>query len=273
MGVGSRAYQVLHEEGIRSFVKKSVQYSLEKGHRIILQVGSARECPICGFTGRRFLPAGDPKRPEVLCPRCSAAERHRLLWYYIENETDILERDGRVLYVSPQDDSPRGSPPGNRPIEEKLRKYRKVVTADIVMEEVDVHTDITQLAFSDESFETIICSHVLEHIPDDSEAIKELKRVLAADGQALIMIPKDKDREKTIDYSLDVTEEELSQGVGHVHDYGTDFPEYLKKFGFDVAVETYGKQLSKKTLFRHGLAYRDVSGGIKKNEDIHVGKK
>lgn len=242
-------------------------------HRFTLKFGTARECPICGFTGRKFLPAGEPERPEVLCPRCSTAERHRLLYYYIANETDILERTGRVLYVSPQDDTPRGTPSENRPIEEKLRVHKQVVTADITMKKVDVHTDITQLAFSDESFETVICSHVLEHIPNDKEAIKELMRVLVPGGHALIMVPKDKDREKTIDNTPNVTKEELSQGLGHVHDYGGDFPERLKKCGFNVSVETFGEQLSEETLLRHGLAYHDTSGNIKKNEDIHVVEK
>jgi SAM-dependent methyltransferase len=47
----------------------------------------------------------------------------------------------------------------------------------------------SKLAFKEESFDGVVCSHVLEHVPDDSILIKELHRVLRPGGIAVILVP------------------------------------------------------------------------------------
>lgn len=49
--------------------------------------------------------------------------------------------------------------------------------------------DVTKLPFKDGSFDKIICSEVLEHVPDDKGATEELVRVLDKDGAIGISVP------------------------------------------------------------------------------------
>ena len=62
------------------------------------------------------------------------------------------------------------------------------------MEHVDVAFDLTAIPFPDKSFNVVLCSHVLEHVPDDVKAIREMRRVVKDDGWALINVPADPDR-------------------------------------------------------------------------------
>ncbi len=49
--------------------------------------------------------------------------------------------------------------------------------------------DIYRLPFWDSSFDLVICSEVLEHIPDDRKAMRELFRVLKPGGWSIIQVP------------------------------------------------------------------------------------
>lgn len=188
-------------------------------------------------------------------------ERHRLLWLYVENETDLTDGDNCLLYFAPTER-----------IAEKLRESgNEVVTADLAMEGVDIRLDITRLPFAEQSFDGIICSHVLEHIPDDRTAISEMRDALVPGGDALIMVPKDKNRAETYeDESLSSPEarEQEFGTEGHVRLYGTDFSRRLSESGFDVSVETYARELGETATERYGLR---VDGGFveREYEDIH----
>lgn len=52
-----------------------------------------------------------------------------------------------------------------------------------------VNGDGTRLPFPDATFDRIICSEVLEHIPDQSAALRELRRVLKPDGMLAATVP------------------------------------------------------------------------------------
>lgn len=50
--------------------------------------------------------------------------------------------------------------------------------------------DALHLPFADASFDVVICSEVLEHLPDYHGALKEIARVLRADGQLAVSVPR-----------------------------------------------------------------------------------
>jgi SAM-dependent methyltransferase len=50
--------------------------------------------------------------------------------------------------------------------------------------------DITGLPFPDHYFDMVICSEVLEHIPDQDRAIKEVSRVLRPGGDLVVSVPR-----------------------------------------------------------------------------------
>lgn len=52
-----------------------------------------------------------------------------------------------------------------------------------------VNGDGTRLPFPDDTFDRIICSEVMEHIPDDAAAARELARVLKPGGTIAVTVP------------------------------------------------------------------------------------
>ena len=67
----------------------------------------------------------------------------------------------------------------------------RYVTADLYHEDVDLQLDLTALDLPDDSFDAVLCSHVLEHVDDDAAAMRELARVTAPGGWCLVMVPLD----------------------------------------------------------------------------------
>ena len=53
-----------------------------------------------------------------------------------------------------------------------------------------VRADLTALPFPDGSFDTVIASEVLEHIPNDADAIAEIARVVRPGGRVAVTVPR-----------------------------------------------------------------------------------
>jgi SAM-dependent methyltransferase len=120
-----------------------------------------------------------------------------------------------------------------------IRKLPNIeyMSVDIVKNVALMQADIQHLPFGDHEFDVIICSHVLEHIPDDAKAMSELHRVLTSDGVAYVMVPQDFDSATTYedDTITDPLEREKAFGQDdHVRLYGRDFTDRLKRAGFNV---------------------------------------
>lgn len=189
-------------------------------------------CPICRSRFEQFRPFGKPPRPNALCPACNSLERHRALWAFLERRTNFFASPSlRLLHFAPE-----------ACLENRFRELFQggYVTADLLDPRADVRADITDLQFPDASFDAVYCSHVLEHVPDDHKAMRELYRVLTKDGLAIVMVPL---RGQVTDEDLSVTApEERTRRYGqadHVRYYGMDIVDRLEEAGFAVqAVET-----------------------------------
>lgn len=114
------------------------------------------------------------------CPHCHATDRDRLYALFIAKRVAKSEALS-LLEIAPA-----------KPLSSMLRAYGKISlrTADLMMQEVDDHIDITDMhCYDDNSFDAFICSHVLEHVPDDIKALRELRRILKPSGWGIVMVP------------------------------------------------------------------------------------
>jgi SAM-dependent methyltransferase len=212
----------------------------------ILYAGWSVECPCCGAHYREFLPHGRPLRPNARCAKCDAVERHRVMMLYLKDRTDLFTAKQKLLHFAPE-----------RIFLEifSAAENLQYVTTDYC-EPTDVNMDITALALPDNTFNAIICSHVLEHIPDDSKAMRELCRVLKPGGWAILQVPIDLKREHTYeDFSITKPEERRRHfgQEDHVRWYGQDYPQRLTNAGFEVTVDRYVPTLPPETIAKHGL--------------------
>ena len=188
------------------------------------QNGDMNYCPVCGQVSV-FRPAGRPRRPRARCAVCGAKERHRLAWCVLDRCLGLLRPPrGWVLHLAPE-----------RACSARLRQLlgRYYVSMDLCMPEAMIHGDICALPFPDGVFSRLICSHVLEHVQDDIGAIREMRRVLATGGEALVMVPISAERTFEDPRVTDPGQRLAMFGrEDHVRRYGPDFVERLRAGGW-----------------------------------------
>jgi SAM-dependent methyltransferase len=220
-----------------------------------------RYCPICCNETWEFLPTGITFIRNGACPYCYSVERHRTLWLYMENNTDILEKLSggggdtydygsiNILHFAPEKCF------YDKFINIKNCDYYPVDFNPQVWGIRDV-VDIQNIKYNDNIFDAIFCTHVLEHIPDDYAAMKELRRVLKPDGVAFINVPIDTSLETTLEnpeYNTPELREKYYGQDDHLRMYGKDYPAKLKSAGFAVKAISPNKGYSEKELYRYGL--------------------
>ena len=215
----------------------------QKGLRRKFHLGKYRGsdfcCPVCGVELAAFKPGAASYERMVRahdyiyplsaietfnvaaysCPSCDASDRERLYALYLDRVfagRDTARRY-RLLEFAPSFGLSR-----------KLKRsaFMDYRSADLYRNNVDDRVDITDMrAYADASFDVVLCSHVLEHVPDDRRAMRELHRILRSDGFAIVMVP--------LVHGVDETNE----------DFAIDSPALRwKYFGSDDHVRQYGKR-------------------------------
>ena len=209
--------------------------------------------PIDGKSFKSFLPYGYGKqRNNVLSPSTLSLERHRLLWLYLQNETDFFTSPKKVLHFAPE-----------QAFYKRFRKMKNIeyVTTDLNSPLADVKADICNLPFKDNEFDIILCNHVLEHIPDDTKAMQELYRVMKVGGMGIVQIPQDLSREKTFEDNLITDQKERAKIFGqydHVRIYGRDYFDKLRSIGFKVEEIDYTTTMSNEAISKYCLAKGEI---------------
>ena len=212
----------------------------------LLYVGKGKQCPLCGCQRRKFLPYGYvTSRENALCPNCLSLERHRLLWLWLLRESDIGRGAmalPKMLHIAPE--------------VALMRKFRKMyasqpsayVTADLESPLADIHFDVQQIPLEDESFDCVICNHIMEHVEDDGKALSEIYRIMRRGGWGVILSPVELEREKTFEDDTITDRAERTRIFGqydHRRIYGRDYAERLREAGFEVYDIDYKNELSK----------------------------
>ncbi len=209
--------------------------------------------PIDGKSFRKFLPYGYGKQREnALSPSTLSLERHRLLWLYLKEETDFFTTQKKVLHMAPEQCF--------LPIFRKQQNL-EYTTADLYSPIADVKADICDLPFEDNTFDVVFCNHVLEHITDDTKAMKELYRVLKPNGMGIFQIPQDLSREFTFEDDSITDEKERAKIFGqydHVRVYGRDYFDKLRSIGFKVDEVDYTKKIAPEMMERFCLSKGEI---------------
>jgi SAM-dependent methyltransferase len=205
-------------------------------YRPILYHGDRFSCPCCGGRFARFVTHRG--RPNVRCPRCGSMERHRVLALWM-SEQSWLRHDGlRILHIAPE-----------RALVPMLQRLggASYTSGDLFSPLADERIDVMDIPYPAASFDLIVCNHVLEHVTDDLQAMRELRRVITPDGHAILMAPIAYGRTTTLeDPDISSAFDRLAAygQEDHARLYGTDYVERLESVGFNVTVERPAMKLS-----------------------------
>lgn len=211
--------------------------------------------PIDGKSFRKFLPYGYGKQREnALSPSTLSLERHRLMWLFLNDETNFFTstKKLKVLHIAPEQcflDIFRN------------QKNLAYITSDLESPIADVKADICNLPFKDNEFDVVFCNHVLEHIPDDHKAMQELYRVLKKGGFGVFQIPQDLNRASTFEDNSITDKKQRAEIFGqydHVRVYGRDYFNKLRAVGFRVDEVDYTKKIAPEKLERFCIMKEEI---------------
>lgn len=209
--------------------------------------GNKYKCPFCGYSSKSLqtigidLPVFIEKevvgagRREGGCYKCGSLDRDRLMYALLKYKWKVFEggKDVSILHIAPE-----------KWLTRKMLKhgFSNYVCGDLFTEgyHYESHVrnmNVLNLPFDDNSFDIVICNHVLEHVPDDITAMDQLFRVLKPGGKAVLQVPISLNQQTTHE-DLSVTDplerERLFGQFDHVRMYGQDYEQRLTRAGFKV---------------------------------------
>ncbi|WP_306643642.1 class I SAM-dependent methyltransferase [Sanyastnella coralliicola] len=245
---------------IVSFVTRFIpRHILQRVAHLFLQLlsffyrGKNIEDPISGISYRKILPYGRVhSRPNALAPDSMSLERHRLIWLYLREKTNFFKDDLRFLHMAPEYCFLKLF---------KRQKNLEYVTGDLLSPWAEHHFDAHQIPFEDNSFDVVMANHLLEHVEDDRQVMREFHRIMKPGGWGIFQVP--------IDYASAETQEDpnvtdpaererLYWQRDHVRLYGRDYAERLREAGFEVKEDDYVGELGKELQERYALMPEEI---------------
>jgi hypothetical protein len=219
----------------------------------IFYLGKKFEDPIDGKKYRKLLPYGRlNSRKNALAPFSMSLERHRLLWIFLKEKTGLFNDNLEMLHVAPEYCF--------------IKRFKKLpnlkyTTADLISPWADVKMDVQEIPYPDNSFNVIMCNHVLEHVNDDFKAMKEFYRVMKPGGWGIFQVPVDYSRETTY-YNEAITNpkerEKHFWQADHLRLYGKNYGQVLAKAGFIVEEIDLTSELSEELVERYALPQKEI---------------
>lgn len=217
--------------------------------------GDNFEDPIDGRKYKKLLPYGYHKqRLNALAPGSLSLERHRLLWLYLKDSTSLFRptTTKKMLHVAPEQCF--------------LKRFRRVASLDYITGDLDspiadVQMDLHRIPFESETFDIVLCNHVLEHVEDDRKCMREIYRVLKQNGWAIMQVPLKTDVAKTDEDPTITDPEERQRRFGqydHVRAYGRDYVDRLIAAGFEVEKIDIKQYLEKEEFRKYALPKHEM---------------
>lgn len=232
---------------------------------------NGKKCCICESRFENYLPTGTDSKVwkelhgvgagmrKATCPNCGSTDRERLIYLFLKEKylPQLNEKRIKVLHIAPE-----------AQLSSFLRSLPQIeyTAGDKRCEGYNYPSYVKNLDImsmpdiADNTYDIIICNHVLEHVPNDITAMKELYRILKHDGIAILQVPIALELEHTIEDSSITTPEARFENYGqsdHVRLYGTDYPERLNKAGFKVELLNIASKYNNKF-------------GLNKDELLHI---
>ena len=227
----------------------------------LLYRGNKVECPVCEHSFSKFLSYGSYQahRENVLCPHDLTLERHRLMWLYLRDHSNFFTEEGlEVLHIAPE-----------QCFHKKFKNQKNInyLTGDLESPLADLHFDLHDIPLEDNRFNVIFCNHVMEHVADANKCMSELYRVMKPGGWGIMQVPQDFSRELTFEDPTIVTPEDREKHYwqkDHVRLFGKDYPEWLKKAGFEVELFDKESKYNKDLRQRYRLQDEEILYSVRK---------
>jgi SAM-dependent methyltransferase len=197
------------------------------------------------------------------CSSCGSGDRDRI--YKLYYDTFLSDKKINMVDFAPA-----------RALEAFFRSKKGVTyrSADLFMKDVDDKVDIHNMKiYKDNQFDFFICSHIMEHVTDDVKAMKELGRILKADGRGIIMTPimlvKGSFDEDVKLKDVNERWRRFAQD-DHVRLYEKKvFLDHLHKADLLVEQVTW-KQLGLRKMLKYGISPKSVLYVVRKGGEHHA---
>jgi SAM-dependent methyltransferase len=222
---------------------KQAEFFLNK----LIYKGKAFYCPYCDYSYRTFFTGGITNelivrmdvigagvRHNVVCPGCGSTDRDRLLYAFFESAF-AAKNPKNLLHIAPE---PCIKNYLRKKVEQKYTYGAKFHEGLYYSRNMKL-LDLENLPFQDNSFDWIVCNHVLEHVTDETQSLSEILRVLTPGGKAVLQVPWTPRLDQTYENENVISEEDRLKHFGqadHLRLYGKDYPKRLELAGFRVSI-------------------------------------
>lgn len=158
--------------------------------------GKIKECYVCGEQFERFfryrlneenikvvkyfqMVGSDSENYGCYYCKCNDRDRHLFMYFDKLSLWDKFN-NSKILHFAPE-----------LPLSKRIEQIMPLeyIKCDIFPKEDWIKVDITDIDFEDAYFDIVICNHILEHVPDYLQALREISRVLKKDGIAVLQTP------------------------------------------------------------------------------------